>query len=111
MVALSEIDSFIWKFKQLLYSGRNAHLDIKSELGKAIVHLNAEVDVNVHQEQHRAQPRNGPARQRRREKRAVARDAAENETHQLDSSAPVKVVENTNAKETSEEDTLENVDS
>jgi hypothetical protein len=65
----------------------------------------------VHQEQHRAQPRNGPAHQHRHEKRTAARDAAENETHQVDRSAPVKVVENTNANDTSEEKTLENVDS
>ena len=76
MVALSEIDSFIWKFKQLLYSVRNDHLDKKSEAGKAIVHLTAEVDVHVYQEQHRAKHWNGPACQRHREKRAAAKDAA-----------------------------------
>ena len=78
MVAMSEIDSFFIKFKQLVYSGKNAHLDVKSEAGKAIVHLTVEVDV---QHQHRAQPRNGPARQRRRERRAAAREAAEIANH------------------------------
>ena len=73
-MAVPEIDSFICKFKQLLHSGMNAHLDIKTEAGKAIVTLTAEVDVHPH---HRVQSRNGPSRQRRREKRAAAREAAE----------------------------------
>jgi hypothetical protein len=111
MVAMSEIDSFIWKFKQLVNAGKNAHLDIKSEAGKAIVHLTAEVDAHADEEQQLAQPRNGPAWQRRREKRAAARDtakivktaAAETAFHQ------VKVVENTNHRKASGEDTLKNV--
>ena len=74
-MAMPEIDSFIWKFKKLLHSGKNAHLDIKSEAGKAIVTLTAEVDVHP---QHRVQARNGPSRQRRREKGAAAREAAAN---------------------------------
>ena len=49
-----------------------AHLDIRSEAGKAIVSLTAEVDVHPH----RVQSRNGPSRQRRSEKRATAREAA-----------------------------------
>jgi hypothetical protein len=107
MVAMSEIDSFFIKFKQLVYSGKNAHLDVKSEAGKAIVHLTVEVDV---QHQHRAQPRNGPARQRRREKRAAAREAAEIANHEVDGSAIVKEVENTETRDVSEEDNLENVE-
>ena len=51
MVAMSEIDSFFIKFKQLVYSGKNAHLDVKSEDGKAIVHLTVEAHV---QHKHRA---------------------------------------------------------
>ena len=58
-----------------------------------------------------AQPRNGPACQRCREKRAAARDAAENENPQLEVSAPVKVVEKNKATDKSEEDTLANLDS
>ena len=70
-----DIDSFVVKFKQLLHSGKKAHLDIKSVSGKATIHLTVEVDVS---NQHpRVQPRNGPARERRREKRAAAREAAE----------------------------------
>ena len=71
---MSEIDSFVLKFKQLLHSGKKAHLDIKSVTGKATIHLTVEVDVS---NQHpRVQPRNGPARERRREKRAAAREEA-----------------------------------
>jgi hypothetical protein len=65
-MAMSEVDSFFYKFKQLLHCGRKAHLEMKSEAGKAVIHLTAEVDVNE-DDHHRAQPRNGPARQRRRE--------------------------------------------
>ena len=75
-MAMPEIDSFIWKFKKLLHSGMNAKLEIKSEAGKAVVTLTAEVDVHP---QHRVQSRNGPSRQRRREKRAAEREAAANE--------------------------------
>ena len=67
---VSEIDSFIWKFKQLVHSGMNAHLDIKTEAGRAIVHLTAEVDVHVPPPQQHS--RNGPSRQRRRERQAQA---------------------------------------
>ena len=69
-MAMSQLDSFIWKFKQLLHSGMNAKLEIKSEAGKAIVNLTAEVETMPRQS------RNGPAWQRRRERRAAARAAA-----------------------------------
>ena len=73
-MGMSEIDSFVLKFKELLHSGKKAHLDIKSVTGKATIHLTVEVDVS---NQHpRVQPRNGPARERRREKRAAAREEA-----------------------------------
>ena len=75
-MAHSEIDSFVMKFKQIMHSGKKVDLNIKSEAGKAVINLTVEVDVPL-QPQRSAQPRNGPARQRRREKRAAARDAAE----------------------------------
>ena len=68
-MAMSQLDSFIWKFKQLLHSGMNAQLELKSEAGKAIVKLTAEIE-NIPK-----QSRNGPAQQRRRERRAAARAA------------------------------------
>ena len=70
---MSEIDSYVFMFKQLVLTGKKSHLEIKSEAGKAAVHLSVEVDV-LHEQ--RDQPRNGPARQRPREKRAAAHDAA-----------------------------------
>jgi hypothetical protein len=92
-MAMSEIDSFIWKFKNLLRSGKNAHLDIKCEAGKAIVSLTAEVDVDHPQHPHHVQSRNGPSRQRRREKRAALREAAEEVAQDVDSSASDEVAE------------------
>ena len=59
---VSEIDSFNWKFNQLVHSGMNAHLHIKTEAGKAIVHLTAEVNVHVSLPQKHS--RNEPSRQR-----------------------------------------------
>ena len=63
------------KFKQLLHSGKKVHFDIKSVTGKATIHLTVEGDIS-NQHPDRVQPRNGPARQRRHEKRAAARDEA-----------------------------------
>ena len=77
-MALLEIDSFYIKFKNLLLSGRNATLTIKSNDGKAEVNLHVELD-SVHlkpaQEYHHYHrgSRNGPARQRRRLRREKAR--------------------------------------
>jgi hypothetical protein len=68
----SEINSFISKFMGLLKSGKNANLNIKSEAGKAFINLNVEVQVEPFVPRHK--PRNGPARQRRREQRAAARE-------------------------------------
>ena len=70
---MSEIDSFIWKFRKLLHSGNNAHLEIRSEAGKATVNLTAEVEIPFKPQ---FQSRNGPARQRRHERRAAERAAA-----------------------------------
>ena len=66
-----EIGSFISKFMGLLRSGKNASLNIKSEAGKAYINLSVEVPSLLNRK-----PRNGPARQRRRERRAAACDAA-----------------------------------
>ena len=77
-MADQELNSFILKFKNLWKSGRNANLTIKSIAGKAHVSLNVELDDNpadLDQHQHgklRNGSRNGPARQRRRLRRAAA---------------------------------------
>ena len=74
-MAKAEIDSFILKFKNLLLSGRNATLVLKSNAGNADVSLNVDLGQvppppaqHVH---HRS--RDGPSRQRRRLRRAQAR--------------------------------------
>ena len=43
MMAMSELDSFIVKFKHLLFSGSNASLTLKSKAGKAEVTLSTEL--------------------------------------------------------------------
>ena len=77
-----EIDSFVMKFKNLWKSGRNANLTIKSNAGKAEVVLIVELDEPIHQTQHphHQSSRNGPAWQRRHERRAAAREAAKGVT-------------------------------
>ena len=90
-----EIESFIFKFRNLLYSGKDARLEIKSESGKVTMNLTVEVEIPAKLP---SQSRNGPARQRRREQRATARAAAaaENEAAQTEArTEQVEVVEET----------------
>ena len=78
-MVLWELDSFFGKFKNLLCAEKNATLTLKSEAGKAYVTLSLDLG-HVHSDHGQPQPRgprNGPARQRRREKRAAARADAE----------------------------------
>ena len=74
-MAKAEIDSFILKFKNLLLSGRNATLVLKSNAGNAEVSLNVDLGQftppPTQHVQHRS--RDGPSRQRRRLRRAQAR--------------------------------------
>ena len=65
---ISEFDSFIWKFKKK----KKTELVIKSEAGKAIVKLTAEVEI-TQEKPYVQSSRNGPACQRRCERRAAAR--------------------------------------
>ena len=80
-MAMSEIDNFIVKFKNLLIAGRIGTLTIKTEAEKAAVNLHVDLgDVllppDQHQHHHHHGSRNGPARQRRRNRRAAEREAA-----------------------------------
>ena len=79
MAAIEEIDSFFFKFKHLLISGKNANLTMKSETGKVYVNLALEVDVHP-----LTGARNGPSRDRRRERRALAREAFERNAAQTE---------------------------
>ena len=78
-MAVSEIDTFYFKFKNLCVAGINATLTLHSEEGRAQVTLNADLGhlgpvVSPSQHPH---GRNGPARVRRRERRAAARQSEE----------------------------------
>ena len=73
-MALSEIDSFLFKFKNLLYLEKDATMTLKSEAGKVTVCLSVELGHALSSP--RRTPRNGPSRQRRMERRAAARVSA-----------------------------------
>jgi hypothetical protein len=77
-MALSEIDSFVLKFKNLLHSEKDAKLSFKSEAGKVEVVLSVELGhVQFAPIPPQRYPRNSPSRQRRRERRAAARNSEE----------------------------------
>ena len=116
-MARKEIDSFILKFKNLLLSGRNATLVLKSNAGKAEVNLSVELGDVLSQphSQHRQRhgPRNGPSRERRRIRRAEARKAAEVAEHveemNVDSTKVEKAAEEaTNHENDSKDETASN---
>ena len=74
-----ELDSFYFKFKNLLLAEKDATLTFKSEAGRASVTLALDLGhvLSGLDQLPQGGHRNGPARQRRREKRAAARAAAE----------------------------------
>ena len=70
----SELDSFFVKFKNLLHAEKDATLTLKSDAGRAFVTLSVDLGhVLSEPGLQQLRPRNGPARQRRREKRAADR--------------------------------------
>ena len=82
----SEIDSFIFKFKNLAHSGRDANLSFESKAGKVLIKLDVDLgrlpappQVLCQPPPHLPRTRNGPSYQRRREKRAEARFKAAKE--------------------------------
>ena len=98
-MAVSEIDTFYFKFKNLCVAGINATLTLHSEEGRAQVTLNADLGhlrpgVGPKQQPH---GRNGPSRVRRRARRAAARQSADAVE------ASTEVVEKCAATQTSEE--------
>ena len=82
--ATAELDSFLVKFKYLWHRGHDVYLSVEAHAGQAKVTLQAGLG---HHPPHPQYPppfpqrnpnrRNGPARQRRRERRAADRQAAE----------------------------------
>ena len=82
-MTVSEIDTFYFKFKNLLLAEKNATLTLKSEEGRAQVTLGVDLGhlrpgAAPEQQQHH-KGRKGPARRRRREQRAEGRRNAEAE--------------------------------
>ena len=70
-----ELDSFLLKFKNLLCAEKDATLTFRAEAGRVSVSLSVDLG-HVLSDQGQLPPcgpRNGPARQRRREQRAAAR--------------------------------------
>jgi hypothetical protein len=85
MTSMTELDTFVKKFKDLWKSGIGAHLDVDTYAGEAWVGLRVRLGHapgpphhQVHQ-QSREKSRNGPSRQRRRERRAQERNQIEAE--------------------------------
>ena len=79
----SELDSFIQKFKQLWHSGLSAHLDLDTHAGQAWVGLRVRLGHApgpLHIRPHRT--RDGPSRQRRRDRRAASRQEEAEEAPQ-----------------------------
>ena len=82
---LFEVDSFYFKFKNLLVSEKDATLTIKSESGKVQVNLSVELG-HVHSEEEKGvhhHSRDAPARKRRCQWRAEARQHAAVETENI----------------------------
>ena len=78
MAAATELDTFVTKFKQLWQSGLGAHLDLDTYAGQAWVGLrlrlgDAPGPHHPHVHIHHVKTRNGPSRERRRDRRAASR--------------------------------------
>ena len=79
---VTELNTFVFKFKHLWKSGLDAHLDLECHAGQAWVgirvRLGHEPEPHHHHHPHiPPQPRrtrDGPSRQRRRARRAAARE-------------------------------------
>ena len=85
-MADTEIDSFVRKFKTLCQLGRSANLTLSSNAGKASLHLCVDLGVLGQEPPPHSplkQTRNGPARLRRRNKRAAARKAKAEEAEEF----------------------------
>ena len=81
-MSLSELDSFVCKFKFLWHAGYDATLKVETKAGKACVTLQAGLGSSPfpfpppQHIPHHVPRRSGPAQRRRRERRESARRAA-----------------------------------
>ena len=75
---VTELDSFVLKFKNLCLARSNANLTMNTIAGKVTLCLQVELDGLLPPQQHQLllKTRNGPSQQKRREKRAAARKVA-----------------------------------
>ena len=104
-MAYVELDSFYFKFKNLLYAGRDATLNLKSENGRALVTLSLDLGHVLDQDQYTMRSRNGPSRQRRRDRRAAARSEKEQAVAQTNENAENA---NNNVEETNDQGAANN---
>ena len=98
-MSISELDSFILKFKSLWYSGIDAHLDVETHAGQAWVGLRVGLGHQPGPLHHKVQPHKkqaSPSRQRRRARRVEARQAA---ADKAGANITENVVEQTEAEE------------
>jgi hypothetical protein len=119
-MAFHEIDSFINKFKALCQGGRNASLTLSSKFGKAVINLRVDLGVPFQQDLQPHHPqkqhcRNGPAQQRRRERRAAACQATAEEAEamlSLEEKEMVEMAETDKSNQVAEQadDTLNSTD-
>ena len=72
-MVVTELDSFVLKFKNLCLARNNANLTMKTIAGKVTVCLQVELDGLPLHTQLPLKTRNGPSQQNPREKRAIAR--------------------------------------
>ena len=85
-MVVTELDSFVQKFHQLWKAGLNAHLDLDTHAGIAWVGLCVQLGHVPGPLHHQAPQKNqdSPSRQRRRDRRAAARNAKAEEAEQTE---------------------------
>ena len=71
---MNELNSFIVKFKNLWRSGQDAHLDMGCHAGQAWVGIHVQLGHVAGHQPPNKRNKNTPSRQRRRARRAAARD-------------------------------------
>ena len=87
-MVVTELDSFVQKFHQLWKAGLNAHLDLDTHAGIAWVGLRVQlghVPGPLHHQAPRKKNQDSPSRQRRRDRRAIARNTTAEEAAKTDS--------------------------
>ena len=89
MAVVTELETFIQKFRQLWKSGHDARLEVETKAGKASVALHlrlGDAPEPIHGNQQRtfsSRTRNTSARDRRRARLAEARDINENMSEEM----------------------------